>query len=113
MHTLVVTVKHSLQQQQMRTLAKSHMRKATKDNSSCTVKCLDCVFCHFTTCRLMLLPFFMSSKCLVSFLTFIEAIVIHVSIDVQILSSHKGEFCFRVLIWSIIWVITERRNMLF
>ena len=46
-------------------------------------------------------------------LTFIEAIIIHVSIHVQILSSHKGEFCFRMLIWSIIWVITERRNMLF
>lgn len=39
-------------------------------------------------------------------LTFIEAIVIHVSIHIQILSSHKGEFCFRMLIWSIVRVIT-------
>lgn len=47
---------------------------------------------------------------LVSLLTFIESVIIHVSVYVQILSSHKGEFCLRVLIGSIIRVITKERE---
>lgn len=47
---------------------------------------------------------------LVSLLTFIESVIIHVSVHVQILSSHKGEFCFRMLIGSIVRVITKERQ---
>lgn len=59
----------------------------------------------------MLILYSMSFWSLVLLLTFVEAIVIHVSIHIQILSSHKGEFCFRMLIWSIVRVITERGNV--
>lgn len=42
--------------------------------------------------------------------TFIKSVIIHVSIHVQVLSSHKGELCLRVLIGSIVGVITEERE---
>lgn len=38
-------------------------------------------------------------------LTLVEAIVIHVSVDVEVLPGHQGELCFRVLIGSIIGVV--------
>lgn len=37
--------------------------------------------------------------------TFVEAIIIHVPIDIKILPSHQGELCFWMLIRSIIRVI--------
>lgn len=42
--------------------------------------------------------------------TFIKSVIIHVSIHVQVLSSYKGELCLRVLIGSIVGVITEERE---
>lgn len=54
----------------------------------------------------------MTSLSLVLLLTLIEAVIVHVSIHVQILPGHKGEFCFWMLVWSIIRVITERRSSL-
>lgn len=44
-------------------------------------------------------------------LTLVEAIIIHGPIHVQILSSHKRELCFRMLIWSIVRVITVSGNV--
>lgn len=47
---------------------------------------------------------------LVSRLTLVEAVIVHVSVHVQILPGHKGEFCLRVLVGSIVRVVTERRG---
>lgn len=50
--------------------------------------------------------------CAVSPLTFVESIIIHVSIHIQIFSSHQGELCFGILIWSIVGIITADRQTL-
>lgn len=52
-----------------------------------------------------------SCRVLILLLTFVEAVVVHVSVHVQILSGHEGEFCLGVLIWSIIRVVTGRENV--
>ena len=44
-------------------------------------------------------------------LTFIKPIVVHVPVHVEVLSRHQGELCFRVLIRSIVRVITEGINV--
>lgn len=43
--------------------------------------------------------------------TFKEAVVIHFSIDVDVLASRQWELSFRILIGAIKWVVTERADM--
>ena len=43
-------------------------------------------------------------------LTFVEAVLVHVSIDVEVLPRREGQLGLRVLIWPVEGVVTRERN---
>ena len=42
--------------------------------------------------------------------TFIEAVIIHATTYIHVISSHKGQLCLRVLVGPIKWIVTAAQT---